>query len=63
MSGKACILGMSVTVEIIMGQISAGRSIDELLVVYSYRKREDIMQALLHAAWQMKEREVVLISA
>lgn len=41
MGGKACIRGMRVTVGMLVGQIGAGRSIDELLVDY---------QALRYAA-------------
>ena len=62
MRGKACIRGMRVTVGMIVGQIGAGRSIDELLVDYPYLEREDIMQALRYAAWRTEEREVVLAS-
>jgi hypothetical protein len=34
MGGKACIRGMRVTVGMVVGQIGAGRGIDELLVDY-----------------------------
>ena len=60
MGGKACIRGMRVTVGMIVGQIGAGQSIDDLLVDYPYLEREDIMQALRYAAWRSDEREVVL---
>jgi len=60
MGGKACIRGMRITVGMIVGQIGAGRSIDELLVEYPYLEREDIMQALRYAAWVMEEREVAI---
>jgi uncharacterized protein (DUF433 family) len=63
MGGRACIRGMRVTVGMIVGQIGAGRSVDELLVDYPYIEREDIMQALRYAAWLAEEREVVLASA
>ena len=62
MGGKPCIRGMRVTVGMIVGQISAGRSIDELLTDYPYLQREDIMQALRYAAWRAEEREVILQS-
>jgi uncharacterized protein (DUF433 family) len=54
---------MRVTVGMIVGQIGAGVSIDELLVDYPYLEREDIMQALRYAAWRSDEREVFLASA
>ena len=46
MGGKACIRGMRVTVGMIVGQIGAGITIDELLADYPYLEREDILQAL-----------------
>ena len=58
MGGKACIRGMRVTVGMIVGQIGAGRSVDELLADYPYLEREDIMQALRYAAWLAEERDV-----
>jgi uncharacterized protein (DUF433 family) len=54
---------MRVTVGMIVGQIGAGVSIDELLTDYPYLEREDIMQALRYAAWRSDEREVLLASA
>jgi uncharacterized protein (DUF433 family) len=63
MGGKACIRGMRVTVGMIVGQVGAGHSIDEILDDYPYLEREDIMQALRYAAWLAEEREVVLASA
>jgi uncharacterized protein (DUF433 family) len=63
MGGKACIRGMRVTVGMVVGQVGAGRSIDDILVDYPYLDREDIMQALRYAAWRAEEREVVLAGA
>lgn len=63
MGGKACIRGMRVTVGMVVGQIGAGHSIDELLADYPYLEREDIMQALRYAAWRAEEREVMLAAA
>ena len=50
MGGKACIRGMHVTVGMIVGQISAGLSVDEILLDYPYLEREDVMQALRFTA-------------
>jgi len=36
MGGKACVRGMRVTVGMIVGMISAGNSIDEILATYPY---------------------------
>lgn len=63
MGGRACVRGMRVTVGMIVGQIGAGHSIDELITDYPYLEREDIMQALLYAAWRSEEREIKLASA
>lgn len=63
MGGKACIRGMRVTVGMIVRQIGAGRSVDEILSDYPYLEREDILQALLYAAWRADEREVELARA
>jgi uncharacterized protein (DUF433 family) len=60
MGGKPCIRGLRVTVGMIVGQIGAGRGIEQLLADYPYLQREDIMQALRYAAWRAEEREVVL---
>lgn len=60
MGGKPCVRGMRVTVGMIVGQISAGLSIDEVLNEYPYLEREDITQALRYAAWRAEEREITL---
>jgi uncharacterized protein (DUF433 family) len=63
MGGKACIRGMRVTVSMVVSQIGAGHSVDEVISDYPYLEREDIMQALRYAAWRAEEREVVLAAA
>jgi uncharacterized protein (DUF433 family) len=63
MGGKACIRGMRLTVGMIVGQIGAGHSVDNILSSYPYLEREDILQALRYAAWLAEEREVVLATA
>jgi uncharacterized protein (DUF433 family) len=63
MGGKACIRGMRVTVGMVVGQIGAGRSVDEVLADYPYLERDDILQALRYAAWRADEREVQLAGA
>lgn len=60
MGGKPCIRGMRVTVGMIVGQIAAGTSIEELLTEYPYLQREDVLEALRYAAWRAQEREVDL---
>jgi uncharacterized protein (DUF433 family) len=60
MGGKPCIRGMRVTVGMVVGQIGAGCSIDQVLADYPYLEREDVFQALRYAAWLAEEREVNL---
>lgn len=63
MGGKACVRGMRVTVGMLVGQIGAGRTIEEVLTDYPYLEREDILQALRYAAWRTEEREIQLADA
>jgi len=63
MGGKPCVRGMRVTVGMIVGQIGAGHSIEEVLAEYPYLEREDVLQALRYAAWRAEEREVLLPGA
>jgi uncharacterized protein (DUF433 family) len=42
----------------VVGQIGAGHSVDEILADYPYLEREDILQALRYAAWRAQEREL-----
>ncbi|MBI5108818.1 MAG: DUF433 domain-containing protein [Rhodocyclales bacterium] len=63
MGGKACIRGLRVTVGMLVGQIGAGHSVEEVLADYPYLEREDILQALRYAAWRAEEREVMLPAA
>ena len=50
MGGKAYIRGMRVTVSMILGQLGAGYSIEQILADYPYLEREDILQAVQYAA-------------
>lgn len=63
MGGKACIRNTRVTVGLIVGQIGAGHSIEELLADYPYLEREDILEALRYASWLADERELLIASA
>ena len=62
MGGKPCIRGMRVTVGMIVGQIAAGATPEQLRADYPYLEREDITQALRYAAWRAEEREITLSS-
>lgn len=63
MGGKPCIRGLRVTVGAVVGQIGAGRSIDQILADYPYLERDDIFEALRYAAWRSQEREIDLTAA
>ena len=54
---------IGVTVGMIVGQIGAGHSVDDILADYPYLEREDVMQALRYAAWLAEERELILTGA
>jgi uncharacterized protein (DUF433 family) len=60
MGGKPCIRGLRVTVGMIVAQIGAGQTVDELLVDYPYLERDDVLEALRYAAWRAQEREIEL---
>jgi uncharacterized protein (DUF433 family) len=60
MGGKPCIRGMRVTVGMIVAQIGAGLTIDQLLADYPYLNRDDVLEALRYAAWRAQGREVAL---
>ena len=60
MGGRPCIRGLRVTVGMIVGQIAAGRTIEQILGDFPYLVRDDIIQALRYAAWRAEERLVAL---
>lgn len=60
MGGKPCIRGTRLTVGTIVGLISAGHSVEDVLEAYPYVEREDVLQALAYAAWRAEEREVTV---
>jgi len=46
MSGKGCVRGTRVTVGMVVGQIGAGRTTEQVLADFPYITREDVLQAL-----------------
>jgi uncharacterized protein (DUF433 family) len=60
MGGRPCIREMRVTVGMIVGMIASNHSIEEVLQLYPYLEREDVVQALQYAAWRSEERDVIL---
>ena len=49
---------MRVTVGTIVGLLSQGYSIEQVLDKYPYLEKEDIQEALAYAAWRSDEYEV-----
>ena len=60
MSGLPCIRDTRVAVSAVLGQLAAGRSMDEILADYPYLERADILAALEFAAAAVQERELPL---
>jgi uncharacterized protein (DUF433 family) len=58
MGGVPCIRDLRVTVSMLLGQLAAGLTTDELLDIYPYLEREDVLAALEYAAAVVNEREV-----
>ena len=63
MGGKACIRGLRVTVGMIVGQIGAGRSIEQVLADFPYLEREDVLQALRYAAKLAEARDLMIVDS
>jgi len=61
--GKPCIRDLRMSVASILGYLSSGMSLDEILKEWPELEREDIYQALGYAAWAMEERVVPLVEA
>lgn len=60
MGGLPCIRGMRVTVSMVLGQLAAGQTIEQVLTDYPYLERADVLAALEYAAAIAQEREVPL---
>jgi uncharacterized protein (DUF433 family) len=63
MGGKPCIRGTRVTVGTILGLLSGGAGMGEVLRDYDYLTEADIRAALGYAAWLAGETESELLSA
>ena len=63
MGGKPCIRGLRVTVGTIVGLIAAGHSFADILKAYPYLEEEDLLDALVYAAWRVEEIEAPLVTA
>ncbi|WP_229399670.1 DUF433 domain-containing protein [Micromonospora okii] len=58
MGGLPCIRDTRVTATAVLGQLAAGRSVDDVLSDYPYLEREDVLAALEFAAAAVSEREL-----
>lgn len=58
MGGVPCIRDLRVTVSMVLGQLAAGRTPEQVLEDYPYLERADILAALEFAAAVVNEREV-----
>jgi len=63
MQGLPFIRGTRVTVSAVLGQLAAGRSIDEVIEDYPQLEREDVLGALEYAAAATRDREIPLTAA
>ena len=52
MGGKPCIRGLRMTVGTIIGLLASGLSHEDILKMYPYLIKEDIIEALAYAAWR-----------
>lgn len=60
MQGLPRIRDTRVTVSAVLGQLAAGRSIEQILADYPYLEREDILAALEFAAATAQQRDLTL---
>jgi uncharacterized protein (DUF433 family) len=60
MRGLPCIRDTRVTVSAVLGQLAAGRSIEDVFDDYPYLERADVLAALEFAAAAVQERELPL---
>jgi uncharacterized protein (DUF433 family) len=57
MGGLPCIRDLRVTVGMVLGQLAAGRTVEQVIDDYPYLERADVLAALEYAA-AVNEREV-----
>ena len=60
MRGMPCIRGLRIPVATVLGQLAAGRSVDEILADFPDLEAADIPPALEYAAAAVQERELPL---
>lgn len=63
MGGLPCIRDLRIPVSTVLGQLAAGRTIEQVLADYPDLEREDVFAALEYAAAAVQEREIPLTGA
>jgi len=58
--GQACVKGTRITVSVILDNLAAGLSLDEILSIYPSLSREGVQAAISYAAELARERVVAL---
>lgn len=58
MGGRPCIRGMRVTVAMVLGQLAAGSTVEQVLADFPYLERDDVLAALEYASAMADEREL-----
>lgn len=61
MDGVPCISDVRVTVSMVLGQLAAGRTMEQLLADHPHREREDVRAALAYAAAVVDQRGMPLV--
>ena len=60
MRGLPCIRDPRMTVSAVLGQLAAGRSVEQVVADYPYLEREDVLAALGYGAVAVQERELAV---
>jgi len=63
MQGLPCIRGTRVTVSAVLGQLAAGRTVEQVIGDYPQLEPSDVYGALEYAAAYTREREIPLTAA
>ena len=63
MGGKPIIRGMRVTVGMVLSELGAGVTMEQVLEDFPYLDREDILQAIRYGAWLAQETVIDLTDA
>ena len=61
--GKACVKGTRIMVSVVLDNLAAGQSPDELVRLYPTLRREDVKAVMAYAAELARERIVVTSAA